>query len=140
MAFQLYRGKSRVEWYPKKASTVFTQGNVVLLDSNGQVDNATSSTDDHVGVVLRTTAATDADYAQTSRVPVLISEQDTVFVADVGTGSAASTNVGDFADLTDADSVDVTSAANRAVVIVGVLSATQVLVKLNSTQKNKPSA
>lgn len=140
MAFQLYKGNSRVEWYPKKASTVFTKDSLVLIDVNGQIDEATSSTDDHVGTILRTVTSADADYAATSSVPVLISEQDTVFLADVGTGSAAATNVGDFLDLTDALTVDVTSGTNKAAVCVGVRSATQVLVKLNSTQKNQPSA
>lgn len=140
MAFQLYKGNSRVEWYPKKASTAFTKDSVVLLDSNGQIDKATASTDNHTGILLRTVTSADADYAKTSLVPVLIPEQDTIFLADVGTGSAAATNVGEFLDLADELTVDVTSGANQAVVCVGVRSASQVLVKLNSTQKNQPSA
>jgi hypothetical protein len=139
MALQLYRGNSRVEWYPKKASTVFTEGNIVLLDASGQLDNATTTSDNHEGIALRTTASTDTDYATTDRMPILVPEQDTVFVADVGTGSATAANVGDFCDLAAAGTIDLTSGANRAVEVVGVLSATKVLVKLNSTKKNQPS-
>jgi hypothetical protein len=139
MSFKLYTGPTQMEYFPKKASIAFAIGDLVLLDANGQIDKATSTTDDHIGVIMEKVTSDMATYATNAKVQVMIPEQKTQFRVPVGTGTAAATNVGEYLNLTDEKSVDVTTGANRAVLCTKVLSAGEVVVKINSTAVNKPS-
>lgn len=111
----------------------------VTIDSNGYIAPCTAtSTPGITGLCYKKIAATDSDYAATTRIPVLIPEKETVFLADVGTGSAAQTNVGEFKDLADSKNVDVTADTYGHVFVVDVISATQVLVRFSV--KSGPAA
>lgn len=128
----LYRptGHERMEWFQKKASTAMAFSEAVTIDSNGYVAPSTAtSTPGITGLCYKKITATDSDYASTTRIPILIGNKDSVYLADVGTGSAAQTNVGEFKDLADSKDVDVTADTFGHVLVVDVISATQVLVK-----------
>lgn len=139
MAFSLYRGKAQVKFYPKTASTALANGDLVQL-SSGKLIKATTTSLLHCGVVLRDVVATDADYASTTSLPVLVPNDDTEFLVDVGTGTLTTAMVGETHDLTDADSIDVTAAAKDVVTITGFVSASKAIVKINSNIAYKNAA
>lgn len=137
----LYRptGNERMEWYAKKASQAFTFGDMVYINSSGFLDEASAtSTPGITGLIYQTVKSTDTNYATAARVPVLVSEKDTVFLADVGNGTATQTTVGEFHDLFNSTSVDVSADTYGHVEVVDFISATQVLVKF--AVKSGPAA
>ena len=136
MAFRLFSGKPRTESYPKKISTVFTNGGLVYADGSGAIQPADATSGDHIGVIQVTTASTDADYASLTRVQVLVPTDDTVWEADVSTGTFTTAMVGNRYDLTDANGIDVGSTYKKVVTIVGYKSASVALVKINAVIAN----
>ena len=137
MAFTQANGRSYTIYLPKAASTVFSVGDLVQPNGTGEIIRATSTSTVHLGVIQKAVAATDSDYTSTTLVPVTFPVDDTEFFVAVGTGSATEAIIGTFIDLTDADSVDVTASAVDAVLVTGVISATEVKVKLNSMASYK---
>jgi len=130
-------GSPKVEWFTKTASTTMKNGNVVQL-SSGQLIAATATSLKHVGVLLRDTVSTDSDYASAVKVPVDCPTTADVFEADVKSGvTAAATSVGATCDFyvdssTKEMYVDTGTDSHHQVVIVGFISASKVLVKINS--------
>lgn len=138
MNFQRIFGEPEIHPYNKKASTAFNQGDVMYVDSNGFLDKAGSSTtgNDIVGISMETVASTDSDYSGTRPVAVDVVEkgsEDDRFLATVGTGSAAQTNVGEAHDLKSDGTVDVTATTTKVVKVQRVRSATQVEVSFLNT-------
>lgn len=120
-----------IEYYQKKASTAFTFGDMVYIDSNGFIAPATaSSTPGIAGLIYRTVKTTDTDYAQNTTVPILVPGKNCTFTFDVGTGSATQTNVGEFHDLADSRNIDVTADTFGVVFVTQIISATQVIGKM----------
>jgi hypothetical protein len=138
-------GKVNVEWYPKTASTVMKNGNVVQF-SSGQLIAATATSTLHAGVILRDCLSTDSDYATTASVPVDVPSSSDVFEADVKVGvTAAASSVGATCDLyidssTKEMYVDTGTNSHKQVTIVGFVNASKVLVKLNSLNVFQPAA
>lgn len=132
MAFKRYKGKSVTRWLPVTISTTFTVGDIVAWSSSLLI-KATSSTaaNTHVGVIKKTIAATDADYATARLVPVEVPVSKMVqYRAPVTTGLV----VGDISlwqDLTDAGTVNRAASTYDAVQCVGVISSTEGLFILN---------
>lgn len=138
--FQRLSGKHNVEYFPKKASTAFEIGDLVYPDGSGAVQPADSTSGGHIGVIMKKIASSDSDYASTTKVPVDVPGPNDVFIADVGAGSATSALIGTHVDLTDADSVDVGSTSKQVVLVVGVISTSKVLVKINALATAKDVA
>ncbi len=145
------QGKPNVEWYTKTASTLLYVNSVVKFTS-GQLVAATATSTAHVGVILRTVAAADTDYATASKVPVMVPGLNDIFEADVKPGvTAAATAVGAECDLYVGDGttgnlgehyVDTGTNSHHQVTIVDFISANKVLVKITSliTLNNPASA
>jgi hypothetical protein len=124
--------------YKKKASTAYSFGDLVALDSDGYLIKAIETTpaSDIVGVIQETIASTDSDYASTREVLVDVVDKDndgSWFAAKVGNGSAAQTDVGEACDLTSGGQVNVSASSVKVVKVQRVLSATLVLVSFLST-------
>jgi hypothetical protein len=136
--FNLYSGPSKVEYYPKKASTAMSVGDLLKFDGSGYVTvcAAGTATNVIVGVSLRKVASTDADYASTTLIPVEVGK-DSIYIADIGTGTGAASNVGGGFDLAAAGTLDVTATTHKQVTCVGFISTTQLLVKLNGDAQYK---
>ena len=117
-----------IEFYPKTASTAMAFGDIVAL-SSGYLIDAISTTPVVLGLLYKTIAATDSDYALQTRVPVLVPGDNATFLMDVGTGSATQAVVGLFKDLTNATSINVNSDTDGIVLITGIISTTQVIAK-----------
>lgn len=147
---KLISGKPTVEYYPKTASTLLYNGSVVQL-SSGQLIAATATSTAHVGVCLRTVAATDSDYASTTMVPVMVPSVNDVFEIDVKPGvTAAATSVGAECDIYVGNGTtgtlgeqyaDTGTNTHHQLTIVGFISSSKVLVKLTSLiTLNNPAA
>ncbi len=126
--------KHDVRYFAKKASTAFINGGLTAVDSSGWLIPATASTVNHVGVILKTVASTDADYASTTFVPVDMCRPTDLFIADVSAGTVAQTAVGAYYDLNSTgDKVDLSATSVKAVYVQDILSASsQVVVIVNS--------
>jgi len=137
MAFTLAKGDAKVMWFPKVASTAIAVGDLLYADGSGAVQPADSTSGDHIGVCMKTIAATDSDYASTTMIPVLVPYDDTEFEVDVDTGTALTTAmVGNRYDLTDANSLNVGGTSKKVVTITKFISATKALVKINAAIHN----
>lgn len=132
MAFKRYRGNTKTAWLPVTTSTTFTVGDIVAW-SSGLLIKATSSTaaKDHVGVIKKTIAATDADYATARLVPVEIPVGKMVeWLAPVTSGLVA-TDIGTWVDLTDAGTINRGASTYDAAQVKSVISSTQGTFILN---------
>lgn len=138
--FKLYKGKARMEWYPKKASTAFAVGDLVYADGSGAIQPADSTSGMHIGVIQKKVAATDSDYASTTLVPVLVPMDDTEWLVDVGTGTASAALVGTQFDLKDENEVDVSATSKNVVTCTKFISASKVVVKINAMIANRDVA
>lgn len=124
-------GTEKVEFYPKAASTVMTFNDMVAINTSGYLIRYTDGgAYPLLGLVQKTIASTDSDYASNTRIPVLVAGANSIFLCDVSTGTAAATDVGEYIDVDDQDSVDVNASTNDDFYVVGVISGTQVLAKI----------
>lgn len=138
--FTLYKGSPRVEWYPKIASVAFAVGDLVYSDGSGAIQKADATSGMHIGVTMKKTASSDADYASTTKVPVLVPTDDTEWLVDVGTGTFTTAMVGSQYDLKDENEIDVSAQSKNVVTIVGYVSATKAIVKINAMIANRDVA
>jgi hypothetical protein len=123
-------GREQVEHYPKAASEAFAFNDLVGLNTSGYLTKyLDGSSFPMLGLIQKTIAATDTDYASNTRVPVQRLDSDSVVLCDVSTGTAAQTDVGEYIDVDDQNSVDVGASTNNDFYVVGFISATQVLCK-----------
>jgi hypothetical protein len=131
MSFFLKSGSAKVEYYPKTASTVFS-ANAIVSTTSGFLVPGTSTTSSHLGIILKTVASTDADYASQTMVPVLVPSQDAIFEADAA--SLTTALVDTVMDLSDSVTVNGGANSHHAVQLVKYISATKGLFKINSTK------
>jgi len=126
MAFILRQGQVKTMYLPVTTSTAFTKDTLVTITS-GLVAAATSGTAsaDIVGVIRKTIASTDTDYATSRLVPVDVPvERFTVWEGDI-TATAVSTDVGVEVDLTNAGTVNRGATSVKAVRMNKFISATK---------------
>jgi len=126
MAFTRRQGKTKILWLNVTVSTAFTKGAIVAW-SSGYLIPATSSTapSTHAGVIQKTIAATDSDYATARLVPVEVPvENNVVWEGDVTSGLVAADR-GLFQDLTDSLTVNRGASTYDTVQCVKVLSTTK---------------
>lgn len=127
MAFKPASGTFKTVWLPMTASTAISRGTLVRFAS-GKIVAAVAATPalGVIGILDKTIATTDADYATDSRlVPVLVpTERYTVCEADVTSGLVVA-DIGLEQDLTDGATVDRAATAVDVVRCVGVLSTTK---------------
>lgn len=131
--FKRISGKPKPEWYPKKASTAFANGGLVYFDGSGAIQPADATSGDHIGIIMRDVLSTDDDYATTDAVMVDEPTTDDVFEVDVKTGTLTTAMIGNKYNLhADGDGIDVTAQTKAVVTVVGFVSASKALVKINS--------
>ena len=136
-------GKPKIEWFTKTASTTMKNGGIVQL-SSGQLILATATSTQHAGIILRDCISTDSDYASAIKVPVDVAGTDDIFEADVKSGvTAAVTAVGTQCDISVSSGdtlIDTGTNSHHQVTVVDFVSASKVLVKLNSNMDILPAA
>ena len=139
MSYRLYKENgsgAHIEFYPKTASTAFTFNDMVMLSTAGRLSLFTDAADvKPVGLIQKTIASTDSDYASTTRVPVLVAGSNAEYLADVGVGTGAVGDVGEFVDADGAGNphrnIDLNSSTYDVFEVTGFISTTQMIVKIN---------
>ena len=135
MTISLYKENgsgAHIEFYPKVVSTEFAFNDLVYVDANGYLTPAIDGANIvPVGLIQKTIASTDSDYATATRVPVLVAGPDAEYLCDVSTGSAAQTDVGEHIDIDDANSVDVSASTYDLFYVTDIISSSKVIAKLN---------
>ena len=128
-------GAHNIQYFRKKVSTAFINGALTNVDSNGFLIPANATSVNHLGVILTTIAATDADYASATFVPVDMCRTTDLFIADVSAGTVAQTNVGAYYDLNSTgDKVDLSATTVKQVYVQDILLAQgQVVIIVSST-------
>ena len=132
MAFIKHKGKTVTRWLPVTTSTTFTKGDIAAWSSGLLVKGTTTSAaKTHVGIIQKTIAATDADYAVARLVPVLVPVERMVEWRAPATAIVAA-DIGLWLDLGSAGAVGSTASSTYdAVQVKGVISATEGIFILN---------
>lgn len=124
--------RTMLKWYPKAASTAFTKNTLVYFNASGYITPAITTSGDHVGIVLKSVASTDADYALNTLLAVEIPfGKMEEFEADATSLTAA--KVGTTMDLSDAGTVNGAATSKKVVTLTKYISATKGRFVLNST-------
>lgn len=88
---------------------------------------------DHHGVILREVLATDDDYAAATQVPIDVALPGDLFEVDVPNGDLATADIGIACDLeANGAGIDPDATAKGVVTIVGYISASKAIVKVNA--------
>ena len=110
MSLVPYRGKFAIRYIPKTASTAFVEGDMVTVLSTaagvGYLALATSSSPSVIGIIKKTIATTDSDYASTTKVPVQVAANETAEWKALTTSNGGQSEVGQFIDVSDHDTLD----------------------------------
>jgi hypothetical protein len=126
----LYKGNVEPAWYPKTASETFSVNDLVYLSSGTLTKFADAVDQPPLGLIQKTVAATDSDYASTTKVPVLIGNENTEYLCDIGTGTGATTEVGTWVDVDDEESIDVNANTYEIFFVTRHISTTQCVAKM----------
>ncbi len=129
-----YRGKFHTEWYPVVTGSVFAVNDLVYIDSNGYVARfADDASNVPIGLIQEAIAATDDKYTTSAPVPVLVGNTDAEFLCDVGTGTGATGDVGEWVDADgtyDYSKIDLDSSTYDVWFITQFISTTQMVAKM----------
>lgn len=139
MAFRRLTGKTKIMYFPKKASTAFAEGDLVYFDGAGAVQPADATSGMHVGVCRKAVVSTDDDYASTTKIPIEVPVERWV-EWEVDAVSAVAADVGDEIDLTDAATADRSASAKDALLVTRYISATKIGVTILSNADIKDTA
>lgn len=137
------RGKFKIMWLPKTASSAI-ESNTLVQFSSGYLVQATTSagaSDTPIAGIYVGPAITSAssNYATTDKIEVLVpAEPMAEFEIVVGTGSLAATDVGKSFDIDSDAEVTVSTTTNEAVTCTEYISAT--LGKFVLTNLSSPAA
>lgn len=127
------KGKWICKKFPKTASETFTAGAMVGV-ANGYVTNVADGSTNAMGIIRESVSSTDSDYASTTDVMVEIPASPAcVFESDVTTALAA-TDVGNYMDFEDSETIDETDSGVDNVLCVKYISSTKGWFVLNSFQ------
>ena len=113
-------------------STVFAANSLVAW-SSGKLIAAVAGTARNliVGIMPKAIAATDDDYADDRKVPIIVALEKGVEVKMDVTSGLVAADVGLYQDLTDASTVDRSASSIDVVQCVRVLSTTEGIFRLN---------
>lgn len=127
-------GKPNVEYFPKKASTAIGNLALVYFDGSGRIQPADATSGDHLGVCLKKIASTDDDYASETSIPVDVAGENDIFQVGVAASTVATLSalIGTYIDLTSSTVADATASSKDALLVVGVVDASTILVKIAS--------
>lgn len=105
MSVRIFRenGPVHIEWHPKDASVAFSFDEPVVLGADGVLIPYTPGINKpFLGLIKKTIASTDSDYASETRVPVEVGNENTEYLITASTTAAAATDVGEFVDYVEA--------------------------------------
>ena len=104
------------------------------FDGSGYLIPADATSGDHLGVVMKTVTAADADYATAVSIPVDVVGENDIFEISCSATALATlvALVGTYIDLSDSVTANPSASAKDALLLVGVISTTRLLVKIAS--------
>ena len=142
MAWRPLTGAFKLEHYNKTASQVFTLGALVDV-VDGLITVCTITRAPHSGIMQKTVAATDTDYASTTRLPIQVPQSPSCKwrVSVLAADTAVSTDVGNFIDIGGTPvGIDVTraSSADDAFLVSDFMGANVLGGHLNSYKAMQP--
>jgi hypothetical protein len=105
----------------------------LYADGSGATQLADATSGDHLGVALKTVAATDSDYASNTKIPVIVCHPSTEFIVGVGTGTLTTAMVGNRYDLKDENEIDVSATSKKVVTVTEFISAAKAKVVVNAS-------
>lgn len=136
MSFKLYKGRVKQEWLPVTTSTALAAGTLVECTSGlVAAADADEAAADIRGVLVKTIASTDADYATARKVPVLVPlDRHCVWEAD-GTGTFVATDIGTEFGISDSATVDKAETTADCFLMTEFISATKIrgYLKINGS-------
>lgn len=128
------KGQPKLEYFPKKASTVFAVGDLCTFDGSGNIQPyVAGTTTGAAGICKKAIAATDSDYAANTMIPVDVNIGDgNEFIVDAN-GAITASLVGTYKDIiTNAGQISNSVATNTHVLIVGLTGvSTQARVRIH---------
>lgn len=125
-------GAENIEHIKKTASTAFAPGMLVnRVSAYALPADATSG--DHIGVCMQTFAATDAT---NDTIMVDVAGENDIFEVGCAVSTLATLTalIGTYIDLTSSTVADATASSKDALLVVGVLSTSKILVKIASRE------
>jgi len=139
MSLVPYRGKFAIRYIPKTASTAFTEGDMVTVLNSasgvGTLALATSSSPSVLGIIKKTIASTDSDFASTTKVPVQVAANLTAEWKALTSANGGQTEVGQFVDVVDEDTLDGAAAYTYGVAFVTeYVDSTHLIVRLSEKE------
>lgn len=137
MAFKVYSGKTKTIPMPVTTSTALVKDTLVEFTS-GRIAGADAdeTADAIAGVLVKTIATTDADYASARLVGVKVPvEKHVQWIADATGFTVGGTDEGVEYGISDSGTVDQTETTAKAFKVMKVLSATKVIgyLKINGS-------
>lgn len=135
MSVRLVKGKTKRVWLPVTTSTALSKDTLVEITS-GLVAGADDNDTALAGVLGKTIASTDADYATARRVPVIVPvEKHVIWEIDTGGSFAAGTDEGLEFGISDSGTLDHSDTTNKVFLVTKVVSATKVqgYLKINQS-------
>lgn len=132
MAVYPHSGDWKVKFVPKVASTAMVKDTFVTPDGSGAYTNAAAGSATLGGIWLKTVTSADADYAANTLYPMLVpASPSATFIMDIGTGTGATSLVGTYVDLKDADEADVSASATDVLYYEQFVSTTKMVGSIN---------
>lgn len=125
--------RCRIEFYPKTASNAQISGDFVYLTSGAISKVANANVGAVAGVAIRTVAATDSDYASTTKVPVLIDEDGVWEMDGVDSGTLTVGETCDLGGTTPSTKLAADGSTYDTITVVGGTT-TKPLVKIRRWQ------
>lgn len=135
MAFKVYKGRTKVVYLPVTTSTALAKDTLVEITS-GRIAGADAdeAAADIRGVLVKTIASTDSDYASARRVGVRVPlDRHVVWEADASGFTVGGTDEGVEYGISDSGTVDQTETTADSFLVTEVVSATKVrgFLKIN---------
>ncbi len=121
MAFKVYRGGTKTVYLPVTTSTAFTKNTLVEMTS-GLVGVADADDTALAGVIKKTIASTDADYATARKVAVIVpTERHVVWECDATSGTFTTSDIGNEYGISDAGTLDQTETTAKMFLVTEVV-------------------
>lgn len=120
MAFKKIKGKTKIEWLPVTPSTALNAGTLVEFTSGklAAADDNEAAVDIR-GVLAKTIASTDSDYASDRLVPVIVPlERHVVWEADTADTYVLASHCGVEVGIIDSANVDLDDTTNDAFLVI----------------------
>ena len=130
MAFFPASGEWDVKYFRKVASTAFTANNLVAFETNGGAGDPCEPADASdaaiIGIGIKTIASTDSDYADNTRIPILVPRNKAAEMEcnDVD-GTLVIADEGLEVDISNAESANRSASSTDVLAVTRFISATK---------------